>query len=427
MLELQPIPQTIQGERFGAPGEIRSNLFHLTIHTERVGDIAYPVHVVKRDENKELFRGTQSHEVIGDGPEEIVLMSGLATAAEDWQRMTTQLFLDLSSVKTITMLDQPSAAPTVRHGDRSQPLNTNSFRESGQVVVKALEQLKENGIINGEQCGVAISTGTAVLTEAAAEKPGLFKTLVLCAPVGMLDRTSEAIVKGAGTGGDVYIKQFFRDLFKKIPEKYLKPKDQRNKIESVGIVRSIPPMDRDAIPVEDQKKIRFGNSMFELVFKVGRKFPRFWQHFTGMWGDANPHVPIVNKDYKKDTELIAKNTTEKARNTLSGKKIIVVMGMDDGAVPPMEFLTREDHQELLLLSDSNKKAERTLELIMKRVKGKFSNNVDTKVILATGNMSGHVGLKTETELFGPIIANVLQPRKPERTWTRESGWQSATP
>ena len=118
----------------------------------------------------------------------------------------------------------------------------------------------------------------------------------------------------------------------------------------------------------------------------------------------------------------------RARQVIKGAPLLVNTKIDD----PVQIAFLELMQNKIKLNEGNatevlesKKAEKTLELIIGRVKEKFPNNTDTKVILASGDVSSHVDLKTETELLGPVIANIFQPRKPERTWTRESGWQSA--
>jgi len=411
-----PTVMKIQGERFGTEGMFTTIKHVIGVQTEQVGKVDYSVNIIRREHNPHLGKEQNQGE-----KKQILLMSGLDTSGTDWLRMAEQLMLDMPNVEQLTLLDHPSHSG-VRHERTNVALNTNSFENSAKVVSKAMETLLERGEIKKGQTAIGISTGCAVIEEVVAMNPKMIDRLVLCAPASMLDRTEEKMVKGGAHGGMEYLKQFFSDLFRKIPDKYLKPKAERAQAAPVAIVISIPKAS-DAIPAEDLKNIRFKNFIFETAFSIGRKFPRFWQHFTGMWGDGNPHVPIIKADYKKDLALVSKNTTEKAREKISGKKVVVVLGMDDHAVPPEEFLLKEDKTHLETITDQNEKSEKTIDTIISRVKGKFKNNADTTVVLAVGGPDTHVGLKTNTELFGPVIANILKPIVPEKSWTRESGWQ----
>lgn len=413
-----PIVTQIQGERFGGSGMFTATKHEFGIQTEIVGKVDYSLHIIHRKNNTQL--GKEHPE---GNKEQMVLMSGLDSIGTDWLRMAEQLMLDMPNVEQITLLDHPSTSG-VRRENRSVALNTNSFENSAKVVSKAMEALLEKGEIKRGQTAIGISTGCAVLEEVVAMNPKMIDTLILCAPAGMLDRSEKQIMKGGAHGGDTYLKQFFTDLFKKVPEKYLKPKSERNQIEPVGVVKSIPHTAKERISEEALKGIKFQNFLFEIAFKVGRKFPHFWQHFTGLWGDSDPHVPIFGIDYKKDVSLVAKNSTEQARDKITGKKIVLVLGMDDQAVPPMEFLQDSDRKSLSAILDENEKGEKTTDIIIRRLKGKFKNNDDTTVILAVGGPKTHVEIKTNTELYSPIIANVLEPIKPEKSWTRESGWQT---
>ncbi|MFH0749986.1 MAG: hypothetical protein V1917_03700 [Candidatus Gottesmanbacteria bacterium] len=412
-----PVVTQIQGERFGGSGMFTATKHEFGIQTETVGKVDYSLHIIHRRNNPQLGK-----EHIEGDKKQMVLISGLDTTGTDWLRMAEQLMLDMPSVEQITLLDHPSTSG-VRHENRDVALNTNSFENSAKVVSKAMEALLERGEIKKGQTAIGISTGCAVLEEVAAINPKMIDTLILCAPAGMLDRTEKQIMTGGAHGGDEYLKQFFTDLFKRVPEKYLIPKSERDQIEPVGVVKSIPHTAKERISEEALKGIKFQNFLFEIAFKVGRKFPRFWQHFTGMWGDSDPHVPIIGTDYKKDLSLVAKNTTEQARDKITGKKVVLVLGMDDQAVPPMEFLQESDRQNISSIIDENEKAEKTTDAIIARLKGKFKNNADTRVILAVGGPKTHVEIKADTELYGPVIANILEPIKPERIWTRESGWQ----
>ena len=412
-----PVVTQIQAERFGGSGLLTATKHVFGIQTETAGKVDYSCHIIRRENNPQI-----GNEQIKGEKKQMVLMSGLDTSGKDWLRMAEQLMIDMPNVEQITLLDHPSTS-VVHHERRDVALNTNSFENSAKVVSKAMEALLERGEIKKGQTAIAISTGCAVLEEVVAMNPKMIDTLVLCAPAGMLERTEQQIMNGGAHGGDTYLKQFFADLFKKVPEKYLKPKSERETVEPVGVVKSIPQTAKNEIPEELFKGIKFQNFMFEIAFKIGRKFPGFWQHFTGMWGDSDPHVPIIGADYKKDLSLVAKNTTEKAREKIMGKKVVLVLGMDDQAVPPTEFLQESDKQTLSLVTDENEKAEKTTDMILARLKGKFKNNADTTVVLTVGGPKTHVEIKTDTELYGPVIANILEPIKPERSWTRESGWQ----
>ena len=467
------LPQIVKlrGERFGTEGEftMHRHLFH--IKTERVGVVDYPVNILKREDNPQWkIEGD-----VGEGPKQALLMSGFATEAADWLRMADEQFRTNPALQQLTLLDHPSSAPTVVHEKKNVALNDKSFKNSADVINQALDQLKAKGEIQDGQVAIGLSTGTAVLTELAAMNPKRIDTLVLVAPAGLLDRTQKLMKDGAQTGGTEYMMQFFdgkprrslerlRDLGKTLREE--KKQDptspvirkfldgvwqelQENYIAPLKRKQEMPPQEKqptimmvDKIPdvqegywntIGDKKidpqAIRKNDLLFEFFFDKGRKFPRLWQHFTGMWGDARPHVPIENTDYKKDFRLIAKdkNAYKEARQTINNKKIIVVMGMEDGAVPPEEFLTMEDKREIRKVTDVNEKGELSLGRIIQRVKEKFPNNADTTVMLTVGGPSGHVQEKTETELYGFTIARILgalEPPKQTITYKKESSWQA---
>lgn len=467
------LPQIVKlrGERFGTEGEftMHRHLFH--IKTERVGVVDYPVHILKREDNPQW----KTEGGTGEGPKQALLMSGFATEAADWLRMADEQFRTNSALQQLILLDHPSSAPTVVHEKKNVALNDKSFKNSAEVINQALNQLQEKGEIQDGQVAIGLSTGTAVLTELAALDPKRIDTLVLVAPAGLLERTQKLMKDGAQTGGTEYMLQFFdskprrslerlRDLGKTLKEE--KKQDptspivrkfldgvwqelQENYITPAKRKREMPPQEKQApiMVVEkipdvregywntdidknlDSTALRKKDLMFELAFKFGRKFPHLWQHFTGMWGDARPHIPIENADYKKDFRLIAKDKDayKEARQTINNKKIIVVMGMEDGAVPPEKFLTAKDRRDIRKLTDENEKAELSLDRIIQRVKEKFPKNADTTVMLTVGGPSGHVQEKTETELYGFTIARILgglEPPKQTVNYKIESTWQA---
>ncbi len=411
---LTPKMERIQGERFGAEGLFALSKFIIPIQTETVGKIDYTAHIIRRAENPQL-----GAELARGEKRQMIMLSGLDTSGQDWLRMASQLMTDMPDVEQLTLLDHPSTSG-VRHERRDVAINTTSFENSAKVISTAMERLVEQGEMKTGQIAIGISTGSAVLEELVALNPKMIDIMVLCAPASMLDRTEEKMMKGGAHGGTEYLKQFFTDLLRRIPERHLKPKSERSPVAPVAVVKSIPEAAKGIIPADDLKKIRFQNFAFEGAFSIGRKFPRFWQHFTGMWGDSNPHVPIIQADYKKDLALVSKNTTEKAREQISGKKVVVVLGVDDQAVPPAEFLLEEDKRQLETIADQNEKSEKTIDTIISRVKGKFKNNVDTTVVLAVGGPDTHVGIKTNTEVYGPVIANILEPIVPKLSLSGDS-------
>ncbi|MFZ2025457.1 MAG: hypothetical protein WAV51_04185 [Microgenomates group bacterium] len=476
MAELSPISGLIsqavklQGERFGTEGEftMQRHLFH--IKTDKVGMVDYPVHIIKRENNPHLQTGETP---VDGGVEQALLMSGFATEGADWLREAEDIFLNNPSLKQVTLLDHPSSAPTVRHEKQGIPLNDDSFQNSAEVVSQALEQLLANKQITEGQVAIGLSTGTAVLTELAALNPKLVGDLVLVAPAGMTNRTEAQMSAGVTTGGAEYMGRFFEPKIKrsweriKQPDTYLsKEKQQKmptspvgkflysawnelmdnyvkplqNKLknpektvdkEPVMVVRHVPKTREGYWEELDKnmpaKSLRIKDFIFELGFKLGRKFPRFWQHFTGMWGDARPHIPVENADYVHDRSLIPKDTSSAARSEIHDKKIIMVLGMQDGAVPPEEFISQEDRTFVNGITDENTKGETMLERIMTGAKNKFPNNKDTTVMLTVGGPSGHVELKTETGLYGFMISRALNSLTPPKTtiyYKKESSWQS---
>lgn len=397
----------IQGERFGTIGDFVLEKFVLPIQTETVGKVDYSAHIIRREHNPHL-----GNEEISGEKRQMILLSGLDTTGQDWLRMSSQLMMDMPDVEQITLLDHPSTS-MVRHERRDAPLNTTSFENSAKVISKAMEQLLEQGKIQTGQTAIGISTGCAVLEEVAVINPKLIDTLVLCAPAGMLDRTEKKVMKGGAHGGTDYLKDFFIDLKKRFLKKLSKHPSSKVQGESIGIVKSIPHTSAEQIPKDMLKPIQFSNFMFEVVFKALRKFPNFYQHFTGMWGDSNPHVPVVTADYKKDVALISKNSTENACKKISGKRIVLALGMEDQAVPPQEFLREQDKQVLSSIQDSNIKAEKTIDMIISNIKQRFPHNIDTTVMLGIAGPVTHVQEKTNTEIWGPMIANILEPIKPK--------------
>jgi len=378
------------------------------IKTETVGQVDYSAHIIRREKNPHLG----SEKITGE-KKQMMLLSGLDTTGQDWLRMAEQLMEDMPDVEQFTLLDHPSTSG-VRHERRDVALNTTSFENSAKVISKAMETLLAQGDIKKGQIAIGISTGTAVLEELVAMNPKLIDTLVLCAPAGMLDRTPKKIKGGGAHGGFGYIMQYLGDrIFRNVSDKKLNPLSERQPVEAVGIVKSIPHTAHERIPDDMLEGIKKPNMMFEKIFTKLRKKPEFYQHFAGMWGDSDPHVSIEGADFHKDLELVSKNTTETAREKIKGKKIILVLGMNDHAVPPAEFLESSDVEQLSKIQDKNEKAEKSTDMIISRLKGKFKNNADTTVVLAVGGPKTHVEIKTNTELFGPVIANILEPVKPE--------------
>lgn len=105
----------------------------------------------------------------------------------------------------------------------------------------------------------------------------------------------------------------------------------------------------------------------------------------------------------------------------------MVLGMNDGAVPPEEFMTPEDRTFVSGITDENVKGEAMLERILVGAKNRFPNNKDTRVMLTVGGPSGHVELKTETELYGFMISRALDSLTPPKTtinYRKESSWQA---
>lgn len=404
---LTPKMERIQGERFGAEGLFALSKFIIPVQTETVGKIDYTAHIIRRSENPQL-----GAELAQGEKRQMIMLSGLDTLGQDWLRMASQLMTDMPDVEQLTLLDHPSTSG-VRHERRDVALNTNSFENSAKVISTAMERLVEQGEMKTGQTAVGISTGCAVLEELAAFNPKMIDTMVLCAPAGMLDRTEEKIMKGGAQGGSQYLKEFFLDLKNRFLSRFSKDKRTLPKGEPIGVVRSIPKVGKEQIPDELKKPIRFSNFMFEVVFKALRKFPNFYQHFTGMWGDSDPHVPILTADYKKDLSLVAKNTTKDACEKISGKRVVLALGMEDQAVPPQEFLTAEDSSAVAQISDPNEKSEKTIDLIIRNLKQRFPNNADTTVMLGIAGPVNHVQEKTNTEIWGPMITNILEPIQPQ--------------
>lgn len=439
-------PAYINGKDFGTYGSLVIEEIPFTWRDEQ-NELSLPVHILKRSDNQNAFGPVK--ETVAGGKTEIVLMSGFATEGTEWLRMAVTLMHELPGLSQITILDHPSSAPSAVHGKMDAPFNTDGFERSGRVVSSLLTELSRSGKIHGRQSAVAISTGCPVILEANACHPELFGNLVLLAPGGMLNRHVKKMEKGAGSGSAEYLMRYFDDIAaewrfryhlllknnnEKNPSPYSKLKAAVNSTVralsdhtvfengNLSVTRTDP-----AVIIGDLRSYsghplwplmnlqdKFGNAVFEIAAGlIGRRSNSFWTHFTGMWGDApapSPHVPVRTRQYMDDLKLVATDCTAAACKSVSPQQeVTVILGANDRAVPPEEFLKETDKVTISLLKNDNDKAEQTLVSIGNRVRERFPAAGTANVLIATGGSpSGHTELKAETELYGFLIARYLQ-------------------
>jgi pimeloyl-ACP methyl ester carboxylesterase len=412
------------------------------------------VHILNRSGNESLFKPVP--EIGIDTQPGIVLMSGFATEGTEWLRMAVTLMHEIQELKTVTILDHPSSAPSAVHRHPDRPFNTDSFGASGRVIAGIIQKLMESGKIHGKQTAVALSTGCPVVLEANAADPDLFDRLILIAPAAMQDRTVPEMERGAASGSIEYLRRYFSDIRSEWAFRFhtqlntagrSNPNPFAQLIAATKATRHL--FSSDDVPNEGEhlrnrtspaviigdlfhtfprhhlwKRMTRGSKAGHLAFEVtagliGRK-TGFWQHFTGMWGDSTegPHVPIATKQYADDLSLIARDCTGHARQRITDRQsITVILGENDTAVPPHGFLTDRDLDEIDSCSDSDARSELMIGRIIERVKDKFPNSGSTRVLIAgNGSPSGHVELKTETELYGFLIARLISQELPDRKY-----------
>jgi pimeloyl-ACP methyl ester carboxylesterase len=349
-----------------------------------------------------------------------VCVWGLATSAHDAVQAIPALSKNYERVACISHPDGADA--TVNHPD--VPINTDSFENSGRVMLNAIQELVDRGELRAGVTVYGHSTGNAVLMEAIArdcllteenpDRPRLISKAVLMAPAAILQW--DAIEKIA-----------FSTL-KTIPQAIRDERRRAIRDHQEGLIKTKPTPPEKRLPLKEVwdnpqwKAVKYENIAFELIERVLDKFP-IWDDFRNrlhlLWPDVLPHMwsPNATADVRHNIELVSTNCTDKARAAIKATPITVILFDEDTAVPSERFLTKEDHDTLNAMhmndQDKNdlqtqlarirgkkdeeyvrrveeriehatllrKREEKRRELITLRVKEKFPNNPDTSVVV----------------------------------------------
>lgn len=442
----------ISGKDFGTFGSYVLEEIPFTFKDE-LNELTVPVHLLKRSDNLTAFGPVKE---TASGPRQLTLMSGFATEGTEWMRMAVTLMHEIPELSQITILDHPSSAPSAVHTHMDAPFNTDSFRRSGNVIASLLGELTRTGKLSGKQTAVALSTGCPVILEANADNPDLFQKIVLIAPGGMQDRTVPEMEKGAGSGSSEYLKRFFTDIGSEWRFRYRQSLAGADgglpspfgkllaAVKATGKFISEGKADTETDPVDDRtnpivfigdlkhtypkhplwqqmsRADKQGHILFEVAAGLIGRRTSFWPHFTGMWGDSRPgpHMPVRTRQYMDDLKLVSKDCTGTARACVTGnQELTVILGANDRAVPPEGFLTDTDRMAIADADGADAKVNETVVRISERVRQKFPNARKTNVILTScGSPSGHVELKTETELYGFLIARQISDEQPAESY-----------
>lgn len=349
-----------------------------------------------------------------------VCIWGLSTSAHDAVQAIPALSKNYKRVACISHPDGADA--TINHPEI--PLNTDSFENSGRVMLNAIQELVDRGELHAGVTVYGHSTGNAVLMEAIArdcrlteenpDRQRLISKAVLMAPAAVLqwDSTNKIAFSTLKT-----MPQVIRD------ERRRAIRDHQE-----GLIGTKPAPPEKRLPLKEVwdnpewKKVSLGNIAFELIERVFDKIPMFddfRQRLHLHWPDVLPHMwsPGATADVRHNVELVSTNCTDKARAAIKNTSIAVVLFDEDTAVPSERFLTKEDHDSLNAMhmseQDKNdlqtqlarirnkkdeeyvhrvedrmehatllrKREEMRRELIATRVKEKFPNNPDTSTVV----------------------------------------------
>lgn len=362
-----------------------------------------------------------------------VCVWGLATSAHDAVQAIPALAKNYERVACISHPDGADA--TINHPDI--PLNTDSFENSGWVMLDSIQELVDRGELRAGVTVYGHSTGNAVLMEAIArdcqlteekpDRPRLISKAVLMAPAAILQWDKVKKIK----------REVEKTPLQVIKDEWRRAKRDRQEAGRTGLTQArhvlklfgtkrAPSEKRlsfgDILKNPNWTKVRLGNVVIEAIERVFSTTPFFDDirgRFNLHWPDMLPHKwsPGATADVRHNVELVSTNCTDNARAAIKNTPIAVILFNEDTAVPSERFLTNEDHDTLtsMHMSDQDKndlqeqlvrirgkkdeeyvrrvesriehttllrkREEMRRKLISQRVKEKFPNNPDTSTVV----------------------------------------------
>jgi hypothetical protein len=380
-----------------------------------------------------------------------VFVSGFGTRSQDWP----VAFEGLGNFyETVVGLDHPDApTSTITLHDRA--LNTETFHNSGFVILRAIEAKIKDGTLQEGVNAVGLSTGAPVLLEAVAQdikesettgRARYIKSLLLTAPAGLMDRKSFAeIAAGAAGGMGPYMKEnYLRDLYFRVFGKLKNGPDETIEARTRTSFKDLCQRIKTAWNKRGWKDIRGMHVGFEIMEYVTQRLPvdTFMEFFHRVWPNQDPHFLPATPSIKRDQELVYKNVTTNARAAIHNTDVRIELYENDKGVPPDGFLNAVDKKEIdeVTLTDpdwerltkintqraeilgskfkpyseawmlQNKKEGLLLDRIIQRVKELFPNNGDhTHVAINIGG--NHLTPKVDIDMTADLTVRRMEAEK----------------
>jgi hypothetical protein len=417
-------PAILAKENFGLAENIPLIQQHLTIEAPEHQKVNLQIAIFIRDQTPTQQDSNQNISPIPNQQEnDAIFMSGFGTRSQDWP----VAFAGLSRYwKNIVGIDHPDA-PTSKIEPHDKPLNHDSFANSGFVILRAIETKILDQTVKPGVTAIGLSTGCPVLLEAVAQdiretEAGLheryIKSLILSAPAGMMERDNfTQIAMGASSGMMPYFKnEYARNLLFRI----FHPRSSgthREPLQRMSF-KELRQKWQEADNNPNWKSVLTPHKSFDLMEYITQYLPvdDLMAYFHRIWPNQDPHFLPSTPSIKQNESLIWHNVTDESRNIIKATDIRIELFDGDQAVPPEGFLdvtdrqeinstalTKDDLQELDEINSrrlepknrsddhknkkvepyledwmlENKRQEKTLELIIKRVKNLFPNNADS--------------------------------------------------
>jgi hypothetical protein len=292
---------------------------------------------------------------------------------------------------TVVALDHPDA-PTSKILPHDRPLNENDFSNSGYVILRGIEAKIKDGTLKAGVSAAGLSTGAPVLLEAVAQdiresaetgRPRYIKSLLLMAPAGMQEHASfEAITAGVASSTKPYLeKNYLRDLyfrtFGKLNKNISENNDRKTKTSFNELCQRI----KTAWNNPEWKDIRSAHIGFELFEFAAQRLPvdDFMATFHRFWPNQDPHFLPTTPSVKRNQELIFRNITQKARETIHDTDIHIELYDGDKAVSPDGFLTANDKRQIDKLTLDDNDLNELKQLNERRIKLRTEQNAKLTV------------------------------------------------
>lgn len=367
-----------------------------------------------------------------------VMLSGGLTTALDWSGAVP--FNVGQFFPRIALLSHPEA-PGSQIKPKDMPLNSESFANSGYIILRAVEQVIQKGELKPGLTAIAHSAGSAVFMEAIARdiqeaeatgRERYLKQLVLIAPAGIIDmKDAERLTTGAMKTLGPLMGDYVSALGL---GKQREPKRARQILKSFAETLSNLPQAFSTLATNlretykdpflrqqileawnnpEWKTIRLPHVIFEVIQNFARRFPSLegaLAFFHFQWPDQSPHFTPETPGFKHNLELLSRNCTESARAAIKDTPMAVVLFDGDTAVPPEGFLKPEDRAQLAKLSRSLTKEE------MSRKRAEVARRIEQN-IRSTFVAENETRVQKHQE---PLVGSVLSKRLARMHITKEA-------